>query len=150
LKYDDASWHYGGEFPENAPEEHGGTHIALFMKWCFVQGLAGDFHLQGEPEDTQKVIEGKLSASEFLFKYCDGKLTTEDLNEEGNAFAENYYGDEGLYLSDYANEFRGLMYVASEQEHDFKRFSDLIEKRRSSGVLTKKQLKASNPWWKLW
>jgi len=44
MKYDDASWHYGGDFPIGSPEEYGGTHIALFMKWCFVKGWAGDIH----------------------------------------------------------------------------------------------------------
>jgi len=44
MKYDDASWHYGGDFSIGSPEEYGGTYIALFMKWCFVKGWAGDIH----------------------------------------------------------------------------------------------------------
>jgi hypothetical protein len=38
MKYDDASWHHGGDFPAGQPQEHGGTHIALFLRWCFVKG----------------------------------------------------------------------------------------------------------------
>ena len=44
----------------------------------------------------------------FFFKYCDGKLVDEMLNEAGNTFAEHYYGDDGLYLDDYANGFGEL------------------------------------------
>ncbi len=32
MKYDDASWHYGGEFPADSPDEFGGTHIGLSLK----------------------------------------------------------------------------------------------------------------------
>ena len=100
MKYDDASWHYGGDFPADQPQEHGGTHIALFLKWCFVKGWAGELHTDEEPEAVEAVVKGGLSGTEFFFRYCDGKFTDEDLNEAGNAFAKQYYGDDGLYLID--------------------------------------------------
>jgi hypothetical protein len=149
VKYDDASWHYGGTFPKGSPQEFGGTHIALFMKWCFAQGWAGELHGEEEPEDTQKVIDGSLSATEFLFKYCDGKLTNEDLSDEGNIFAGQYYGRDGLYLRDYAKHFRNLMYVAPEGAHDFAKFSAIVESRRRSGILTSAMLNGK-PWWRRW
>ncbi|MDI2590371.1 hypothetical protein POF45_02860 [Pseudomonas sp. 681] len=65
MKYDDARWHYAGDFPADQPQEQGGTHIALFLKWCFVKGWAGDLHIQEEPQDVSNVISGKLSATEF-------------------------------------------------------------------------------------
>jgi hypothetical protein len=66
MKYDDARWHYAGDFPADQPQEQGGTHIALFLKWCFVKGWAGDLHIQEEPQDVSNVISGKLSATEFF------------------------------------------------------------------------------------
>ena len=149
MKYDDASWHYGGNFPDGQPEEHGGTHIALFLKWCFIKGWAGELHLTEEPEAVKQVIDGSLSGTEFFFQYCDGKLVDEMLNGEGNRFAEQYYGDDGLYLDDYSEHFGDLMYVAPESAHDFSRYSSILESRLRSGVLTKQQLK-KKPWWKLW
>lgn len=149
MKYDDASWHCGGEFPKDQPEEHGGTHIALFLKWCFIKGWAGQHHLDKEPEAVQSVVSGELSATDFFFTYCDGKLVDEMLNQAGNTFAERYYGVDGLYLNDYANNFGELMYVAREQAHDFGKFSALLEVRFRSGVLTKKQIKPK-PWWRVW
>jgi len=150
MKYDDASWHYGRDFPSDSPQEYAGTHIALFLKWCFIKGWAGELHLEEEPEDTQKVIDGSISATEFFFKYCDGKLTDEDFNEQGNAFAEKYYGDEGLYLDDYAEHFGDLMYVAPESAHDFNKFASILESRIQSEILTESQAKATKPWWKFW
>ncbi len=142
MKYDDASWHYGGNFPEGQQTEHGGTHIGLFLRWCFEKGWAGEIHMNDEPNDVAKVVRGNMTGTEFLFKYCDGKFIDEDLNEEGNAFAAKYYGDDGLYLDDYAEAFGDLMYVASESEHDYERLSSLLHARLASGLLTKSQSEA--------
>lgn len=139
MKYDDASWHYGGSFPEGQPIENGGTHIALFLKWCFSKGWAGNLHLEQEqePEAIQALVNGEMSATEFFFTYCDGKFIDEDLNDEGNTFASKYYGDNGLYLEDYAENFGELMYVAPESLHDFKKFSAMLDARFASGLLEK-------------
>jgi hypothetical protein len=142
MKYDDASWHYGGTFPEGQPDEHGGTHIGLFMRWCFENGWAGQIHMDEEPDAVAEVILGSMSGTDFLFKFCDGKFIDEDLNDEGNAFAAQYFGDDGLYLDDYAEVFGDLMYVAPESAHDYERFAAMLHARRTGGILTKSQLKA--------
>jgi len=147
MKYDDASWHSEGNFPEGQPQEHSGTHIALFHKWCFIKGWAGIFYFDDEQEAVKAVVEGRLLAIDFLFEHCDGKLVDDMLNEAGNTFAERYYGDDGLYLDDYANGFGEQMYVASEQAHDFGKFAAMVDARFTSGILTKKQIK---PWWQVW
>lgn len=141
MKYDDASWHYGGTFPEGQPEEHGGTHIAIFLKWCFAKGWAGALHMQEEPDAVASVVSGEMSGTAFLFKYCDGKFIDEDLNEEGNAFAAQYYGSDGLYLDDYAEVFGDLMYVAPEEAHDYSKLSNMLNARNKSGILRRSQLK---------
>lgn len=137
MKYYDASWHYGGSFPEDQPIENGGTHIALFLKWCFAKGWAGQLHAEEEPEAVQAVVKGERSATEFFFKYCDGKFVDEDLNDEGTNFAIKYYGDNGLYFEDYAENFGELMYLAPESLQDFKKFSAMLNARFASGVLEK-------------
>lgn len=149
MKYDDASWHYGGEFPEGSPIEYGATHIALIMKWCFQKGWAGDLHINNvaSNNDLQKMIANEMSATDFFMQWCDGKLTDEDFNEQGNVFLKEYYGKEGaLYLPDYASFFGDLMYVKDESEHDFAKFSSMVEKRylEFSGNSDNK------PWWKFW
>lgn len=145
MKYDDANWHCGSDnFPEDQPEEYGATHIGLFLKWCFIQGWAGALHMREEPDAVHAVIAGRLSGTEFLLTYCDGKLTNESLNAPGNAFAEKYYGDRGLYLQDYSEHFSHHEYSSPESAHDFTAFSSLLNGRLKSGELTRK------PWWKRW
>jgi len=141
MKYDDASWHYGGTFPEGQPDEHGGTHIGLFLRWCFERGWAGQLHMDDERDDVAQVVRGSMSGTDFLFKYSDGKFIDEDLNYEGNAFAAQYYGDDGLYLDDYAAAFGDLMYIAPESAHDYEKFAAMVQARWAGGILTKSQLK---------
>jgi hypothetical protein len=129
MKYDDAGWHSGGNFPEGSPSEYGGTHIALMLKWCFLKGWAGDLHLEESAEDLRKMLCGDMTATDFLFRNCDGKFTDEDLSEEGNSFISIYYGDDGLYLADYADAFGDLMYEADEAAHDFMKFSHMVDLR---------------------
>lgn len=144
TKYDDASWHFDGDFPEESPIEYGGTHIALFLKWCLQKGWASDELLELASENVQKVIDGMLSATEFLFEFCDGKLIDTDLSPQGNEFARDYYGNRGLYFGDYVELFGELMYSKPESDHDFARLSEMMEQRFLSGNLTKK------PFWKFW
>ena len=119
--------------------------------------------MEEEPDETRRVIASELSATDFLFKYCDGKLTDEDISEVGQKFVEQYYGNEGLYLKDYSEHFGELMYVAPESAHDFKKFSAMIERRLESGALTEKRAPVltgderrvitkmpAKSWWKLW
>jgi hypothetical protein len=145
MKYDDASWHNGGDFPKDSPPEYGGTHIALLLKWCLLRGWAGDLHLKESSEDLQRLLHGDMTATDFLFRNCDGKFTNEDLNEEGNSFVVVYYGNDGPYLGDYAEAFGDLMYVVGEKEHDFRKFTQMVDRRYNAHVGGTKK-----PWWKLW
>lgn len=149
MKYDDASWHYGGEFPDGSPNEYAATHIALFLKWCFSKGWAGELHSSAQPEAVEQVLSGTLTATDFFMKYCDEKLTNEDLNAEGNSFAEKYYGEDGLYLSDYAENFSEHMYVVPEQGHDYAKFEAMLNRRLKAGILKNSQIRRSR-WWRFW
>jgi len=44
MKYDDASWHYDGEFPADLPPEAGATHIGMYLAWCLLNELAGPLY----------------------------------------------------------------------------------------------------------
>ena len=96
--------------------------------------------MEEEPDAVAEVVRGEMSGTDFLFKYCDGKFTDEDLNDEGNNFAARYFGDDGLYLDDYIESFEHLMYVEPEGAHDYKKFAAMLEARLTSGILTKPQL----------
>src|SRR5262245_18646228 len=101
-----------------------------------MKGWAGELHTEEEPDAVAAVIQGTMSGTDFLFKYCDGKLTDEDFNDDGNAIAELYYGENGHYLNDYAANFADLMYTAPESAHDFNRYCRMFDERLASGELS--------------
>ena len=139
MKYDDAGWHSGGNFPPESPEEYGATHIALFLRWCIVKGWASAVLRERAGDDVDRVARGELSATDFLLQYCDGKLIDEDLSAEGNAFASQYYSEKGFYLDDYSKQFDPLVYTAPIEAHDFAVFSEMVDARLRSGNLTRSE-----------
>ena len=102
MKYDDASWHYGGQFPKDLPDEAGATHTGMFVAWALLSGLAGELHTKEFPEDLEKLRSRTVTPGRFFLDACDGKFTDEDLTDEGNAFTQSYFDfDTGSYLKDY-------------------------------------------------
>lgn len=103
MKYDDASWHYGGKFPKELPDAAGATHTGMYLAWALLSGLGGAVHLLEFPENIQRLKSRTVTPGAFFLDACDGKFTDEDLNEEGNAFTVAYFSDfeKGDYLADY-------------------------------------------------
>ncbi len=113
MKYDDASWHYGGDFPADLPDQAGATHIAMFVAWCVLNGMGGELHDVESLEATEALRARTLTPARWFIETCDEKFTDEDLSEEGNAFAREYYGADGnlasgttSYLADYEKAFQ--------------------------------------------
>ncbi|QNN78044.1 hypothetical protein IAE60_00940 [Pseudoxanthomonas mexicana] len=100
MKYDDASWHYGGNFPSDLPDSAGATHTGIFLAWAVLVGLGGELFTVEEPELVNELCNRTTTPGSFFLKVCDGKLTDEDLSDRGNKFAVAYYED-GQYLADY-------------------------------------------------
>ena len=122
MKYDDASWHYGGEFPADLPDEAGATHIGMFVTWCMLNGLGGDIHDEEEGADILLLKRRELTPGTWFLKICDGKFIDEDLNDEGNLFANMYYQDEQAdYVDDYveilAEDVDDIYYVLDTWEN---------------------------------
>jgi hypothetical protein len=68
-----------------------------------------------------------------LFHALDGTLTDEDLSEEGNAFARDYFDfDRGRYLADYeATVAKGLpsLYHVQDSWKNYEKMSPVIDRR---------------------
>ena len=121
MKYDDASWHYNGDFPDDLPDKAGGTHIGMFVAWCLLNGMAGELHYKEFSEDLEELTKRKMTPGAWFLKNCDEKFIDEDLNCKGNEFATYYYdSDEALYVLDYENtvgqNIKSLYYVPDTWE----------------------------------
>ena len=97
VKYDDASWHYGGDYPKGVPDEQGFVHIGMYLGWLIDRNLVSkEFQ-----KDFQAEIVGfrnRIISGTHITKVMDGKLISDDLSAEGNAFSEYYYNE---YLDDF-------------------------------------------------
>jgi hypothetical protein len=145
MKFDDASWHYGGEFPAELPPKAGATHIAMFVAWAVLNGMAGEYHIKDAADDLALLQRRELTPTDWFIRACDEKFTSEDLNDEGNSFAAGYYGNgegflstDGSYLDDYCETFpkAGSLYDVEDSWGSFdalaSRLNNRLEAWRSS------------------
>ena len=102
MKYDDATWHSGDEFPAGLAPVAGATHAALFLAWALFADLGGDYHVIDSAEDLERLRARRLTPGQYFLAVCDGKLTDEDFSPEGNDFALGYY-QQGVagFIGDY-------------------------------------------------
>jgi hypothetical protein len=133
MKYDDASWHFGGEFPKDLPIEAGATHTGMFVVWAFLSGFAGDLFAVDSPDEIQKLQSRTITPGRFFLESCDGKFIDDDLNDEGNAFTQAYFDfEKGKYISDYeaelGEEVVNLYYVKDSWEN-FDRLRPVLDRR---------------------
>lgn len=136
MKYDDASWHSGGSFPADLPPEAAATHTGMFLAWALLAGLGGELHVLDQSEDLDRLRKRKLTPGQFFLLACDGKFMDEDLNAEGNAFAQAYFELEtGSYLGDY-REFlvKGLPseYHVADTWVNFDKLKPILDRRLAS------------------
>jgi hypothetical protein len=138
MKYDDASWHYGGDFPEGLAENAAGTHIGMFVSWAILNGMVGSIHLDDFPDMLGKLVSREMTPGAWFLAACDEKFTDEDLNEEGNRFAQEYYAHgegenykSGAYLNDYCGAFDDAAetYAVADTWESFERLKPILDRR---------------------
>ena len=133
MKYDDASWHFEGDYPPGLPEENATTHIGMFFKWCICQNLYSEELAEDDEGEIKKVQSGEMTGAEFLLIW-DGKLVDDMLSEQGNLFAADYYASDD-YLNDYCEVFSkkadgsGFEYPSLYHVEDAAENYDLMAKR---------------------
>lgn len=133
MKYDDASWHYGGDFPDDLPREAGGTHIGMFLSWCLLNGLGGLIHREDFSDFLEQLEARQITPGRHFLSACDEKFWDEDLNDEGNAFAQTYdASDNARNIADYfdalGDDLPSLYHVPDSWE-SYERIAPIISRR---------------------
>ncbi len=133
MKYDDTTWHSGGNFPPDLPPEAGATHTGMFLAWALLSGLAGNLHIQDFPQNIPLLQSREVSPGAFFLSACNGKFVSEDLNKEGNAFAAIYFDlQRGAYIHDYEKILaKGLpnAYYVRDTWESFDKLKPYLDKR---------------------
>ena len=100
MKYDDASWHYGGDYPKELPPENAAIHIGMFLKWCICQNFYSESLMEDSEEEIKKVQVHSMTGAQFLMHW-DEKFVDDMLSETGNLFAKDYYAGESEFSKKY-------------------------------------------------
>lgn len=136
MKYDDASWHYGGDFPEDLPVEAAATHIGMFVAWAATAGLIGELHRIDSSNLLARLLDRSMTPGAWFVVASDEKFTDEDLNAEGNAFAADYYLETATdhrppnYLDDFFDVFEEFeAYRVPDTWVSFERLKPLLDQR---------------------
>jgi len=157
VKYDDASWHYGGSFPEGMSEEQGFIHIGMYLGWLIDHNLLSkEFR-----EEFQSEIVGfkdKMISGVDIIKMMDGKLVSGDLNMEGNAFSQSYYEK---YLEDFSmltdSARMSSDYSVKDSWDNYKIIKNMIDRKYigwkamiEETVADESADERKKAWWKFW
>lgn len=133
MKYDDASWHSGDEFPAGLPPDAAATHAGLFLAWALLADLGSDYHQVDSAEVLERLRARRLTPGQYFLAVCDGQLTDEDFGREGNDFTEAYYHQDGTsFLGDYQEYLaRGLPsdYHVADSWANFDKLKPVLDRR---------------------
>lgn len=101
VVYDKAKYHYGGEYPEDLPNDQAFVHTGMFLGWLIDAGLTSQDFDRETSEGIRDFRDRKLTGP-GVYQEWDGCLVDDMLSEEGNRFAAAYFDFEvGEYLNDY-------------------------------------------------
>lgn len=140
MKYDDASWHYGGDFPAGLPPAAGATHIGMFLAWCLLNGYVSDETADEWGDELQDLRERRVTPGSFLIGAMDEKFISDDLNDEGNAFAVAYYegkDNDSKYVDDYVATFdtsAAEIYGVTDTWEAFDKIAERISARHTAWI----------------
>lgn len=111
-KYDDASWHYEGDYPQNLPDECAATHIGMYIAWCIDNNRMSEEIMEDYEEEIMAIKSRKITGAAFVIKAMDEKFTSDDLDEKMIGFTNDYYESdtafEYSYFEDYCYVFDTL------------------------------------------
>jgi hypothetical protein len=133
MKYDDASWHSEGDFPDDLPPEAAATHAGMFLAWALLSGAGSGLHTDGSPAPIEKLRNRSVTPGAYYINECDGQFTGDELNNEGNAFAAEYYTLEtGQFLRDYEEALGAelpTLYHIADSWQNFDKLKPVLDRR---------------------
>jgi len=130
--FDDASHHYGGNWPPGLPRSQAYVHTGLFLGWIVGAGLCSERFSTDHAADLKTFRSGGISGP-ALFERIGGILSSDMLSDEGAAFASEYFDlEQGAYLDDYGHllaDRQPTAYHVPDTAESARRISERIDLR---------------------
>ena len=103
MKYDDSEYCFLN-FETDLDNHAADTHIGMYLAWAMLTGLSRDAdEMTDWAPELARLEAREVTGADLLSELCDGKLTDEDFNAEGNLFTAAYY--EEFFVADYCRVF---------------------------------------------
>jgi hypothetical protein len=130
--YDDAGYHQGAPafLTKRLNPQNGGTHIGIYLAWIIANKLESFQLRQTVATQVEEVRNKQMTGREFLFAHCDGRLTSDALNKEAQAFTKIYYEEQ--YLHDYEDVLvvkASGTYTVADSWANFERLAEVMDQR---------------------
>lgn len=131
--YDKAKWHYDNDYPRDLDDFQAYVHTGMFITWIIMNNLISNKYIENDSSSIDLVKQGAISGAKFFEVHLDGTFSSNDLSEEGNAFAYRYLNkDDNLYVKDYIDCFTGHLpsyYHVQDSVENYKKIEPIITDR---------------------
>jgi hypothetical protein len=137
IEYDLWRWHTEGDFPQDQPPEQGYVHIGMFLVWLIDHDLLDDdWVARSGVKPAVTAISERQGTACALRDVTDGRLASDMLTPEGQAFAGAYYAPEYGYARDWRRGFgrRADHYAVPDDWETYEWIGPLIERRYAQWV----------------
>jgi len=136
IVYDKAKYHFDAEnYPKDLPMEQAYVHTGMFLGWVIDNDLFNKefFAELGIIKNIEAFKNRSIMSTDIYQNHLDGVLTNEDLNEEGNSFAQYYFDTNTWpFIEDYSKLF-GLgpdeVYSVEDTWENYSKVRNMIDKR---------------------
>ena len=130
MIYECAPWHYQAKnFPPHLRIGAGASHMGLFLTWLIFQNLTNEEFYDYLHQQIDLLKRCEINGSDLLFEYMEEALASEDLTDEGSAFAKAYYsGENSAYYREFCAEFNcKAMYEIDDTWENYDRIASVID-----------------------
>ncbi|HET9634630.1 MAG TPA: hypothetical protein VFP26_01770 [Gemmatimonadaceae bacterium] len=119
--YDKAKYHYGGNYPEDLPDDQAFVHTGLYLGWIIDNDLYSEMFRDESAELITRFKAREITGPE-VYESWDGCLIDYMLSDDGNAFSRAYFDFErGSFLQDYdevlGSDYPSLYHVPNTWEN---------------------------------
>ena len=135
LVFDNAEWHYGGDFPSDLKSHQAFVHTGLFIGWLINNDLFDDNFKQTNGAGIDRFLGQVITGPEFFSEYMDGLFGSYQLSDEGIKFVKYYFGTDftkSQYIIDLISRLLGdlpSLYHIKDSWENFAIISEVIDER---------------------
>ena len=135
IIYDDATFHYKGNWPDNLEKKQAYVHTGLYLYWLIKNNLTGSAFNEMYRYQIEDCLN-KIMTGPQLFMLMGGIFRSDILTDKGKEFTEYYFSlDSGNYMYDYEfalARYEISPYHVSDTWANYEKLSRYIDQRYAS------------------